>query len=212
MQASSREDPREIAGYIKPSIPPPRVLRVGAFQDQLTRSLAARVAEVRGRLVVVDLMPGAGTLLTGALASMLARVAPRATAALRSLLAADVERPHPFPERPSRMEMIVYRARASDPQLLSCIDPELSDFDVVVIDHEGDGGPTSLALSRWTDRMRSGGVLLVRGARTALALDALDEWARDARLEVTWPSGSDLCVVRLGPRIARRGYAHVGEA
>jgi hypothetical protein len=102
-------------------------------------------------------------------------------------------------QRPGRVDLVVYRAQAGDPRLLACIDPELSEFDVVVWDHESDEGPPSCALDRWSERVRRGGVLVVRGARTALAISALEEWVQDPRLEATWPLGTDLCVVRVGP-------------
>lgn len=199
MHASSLHDRREITGYIQPTIPPPRVLRLGPFQDELTRALAARIAEVRGRLVVIDPMPGAAAQAGRMLAGLLARTAPRSIAALGTLLGGGYE-DISASERPSRLEMVVFRPRASDPQLSACVDPELSEFDVVIIDDAGDGELASRSLHRWIDRMRRGGVVLVRGARTPSGIEALDEWTSDPSLDATWPTGSDLCVLRVGPR------------
>jgi predicted O-methyltransferase YrrM len=139
MITTTDHEKHQIVNYIR-AIGALRVLEIGAFQGETTSVIASAVAEVGGRVVVIDPMKWSSEVLRNGIARHLSTTFPRVLATLERVLDRASYEPAFWRKvgGRERTDIVVYRALSTDPGLLSSTDEALAEFDVVFID--GDHG------------------------------------------------------------------------
>lgn len=200
MITTTDDEKHQIGNYIR-ALGALRVLEIGAFRGETTSVIASAVAEVGGRVVVIDPMKWSSEVLRNGIARHLSTTFPRALATLERILARASYEPAFWRKvgGRERTDIVVYRALSTDPGLLASTDEALAEFDVVFIDGDHGYEGARSDLEHWGRRVRKGGIILVHDATSRFpgVLRAIREWTTDPAVEVILPEHDSLCVIHV---------------
>jgi predicted O-methyltransferase YrrM len=200
MITTTDHEKHQIVNYIR-AIGALRVLEIGAFQGETTSVIASAVAEVGGRVVVIDPMKWSSEVLRNGIARHLSTTFPRILGTLERILDRASYEPAFWRKvgGRERTDIVVYRALSTDPGLLANTDEALAEFDVVFIDGDHGYEGARSDLEHWGRRVRKGGIILVHDATSRFpgVLRAIREWNTDPAVEVILPEHDSLCVIHV---------------
>jgi predicted O-methyltransferase YrrM len=176
-----------------------RVLEIGSFKGETTRTLSDAVAPINGVVVAIDPMRWASEVIrNGILRHLQKAFRPIFETIERWLPQTSYEREFWHQVRAAGHNNVhLYRHLSVDPELIQKEDILLERFDLVFVDGDHSYEGARADLENWGRRVRSGGQVLVHDATPDFpgVCKAIDGWKADPGVRVHDQRHGSICVI-----------------